>query len=436
MATVVPSTPLAGTHAVVVNWRDLEHSLAGGSERYAWEYATALREAGARVEFITARDRGQRRHDVREGIEVHRGGGAFTFYAFAAWSLLRRRRSVDVVVDPECGIPSFSPLYVRRSTAVVLVVHHVHQEQFTTYFPAPLARVGQWLEKVAMRRVYRRRRTVAVSESTRQEMLTQLDWAGPVGIIANGTTAPLVHPGEDDDASSAVLLAKDPDRLLVLGRLVPHKRVDLVLRAMHDLRDARPGLHLDVCGKGPELDRLQRIAADLGLTDRVTFHGYVAEATKQALLRRAGLHVCASDIEGWGQVVIEAAGYGIPTVARDVPGLRDSIRDGETGWLVPDSDDLDVVQARLTAAIGTALDDLAAPENRRLAFKASTTWAAGFSWSRMHHDAVDLVVDEHLALKAHKAHQARQGRPRHATRVSRTTSTTAAPAATAATTER
>lgn len=433
MTTVVPSTPLAGTHAVVVNWRDLEHSLAGGSERYAWEYATALRAAGARVEFITARDRGQRRHDVRDGIEVHRGGGAFTFYAYAAWSLLRRRRSLDVVIDPECGIPSFSPLYVRRSTAVVLVVHHVHQEQFETYFPAPLARLGQWLERSVMRRVYRRRRTVAVSESTRQEMLTQLDWDRPVSIIANGTTGPLGALEEDDVASTEVLLAKDPDRLLVLGRLVPHKRVDLILRAMHDLRDTRPGLHLDVCGKGPELDRLRRLAASLDLTDRVTFHGFVAEATKQALLRRAGLHVCASDIEGWGQVVIEAAGYGIPTVARDVPGLRDSIRDGETGWLVPDSDDLDVVQGRLTAAIGTALDDLGAPENRRLAFKASTTWAAGFSWSRMHHEAVDLVVDEHLALKAL---QARQGRPRHASRVSRTTSTTAAPAATAATTER
>ena len=433
MHPVAPSAPLTGTHAVVVNWRDLEHSLAGGSERYAWEYATALREAGARVEFITARDRGQRRHDLRDGIVIHRGGGAFGFYAFAAWSLLKRRRTLDVVIDPECGIPSFSPLYVRRSTAVVLVVHHVHQEQFTTYFPAPLARLGQWLERVAMRRVYRRRRTVAVSESTRDEMFTQLDWDSPVSIIGNGTTAPPVTPGDGDPASVEALLAKDPDRLLVLGRLVPHKRVDLVLRAMHALRDERPALHLDVCGKGPQLDRLRWIAADLDLADRVTFHGYVAEGTKQALLRRAALHVCASDIEGWGQVVIEAAGYGIPTVARDVPGLRDSIRDGETGWLVPDSDDLDVVQARLVGAVRTALDELEAPERRRQVFESRTTWAAGFSWSRMHHDAVDLVVDERQALQAL---QAVQGLPRHANRASSTSSVTAAPAVTAATTER
>ena len=50
-------------------------------------------------------------------------------------------------------------------------------------------------------------------------------------------------------------------------------------------------------------------------------------------LRRGRLHVCASDAEGWGQVVIEAAAYGVPTLARDVPGLRDSIRHGApVGW--------------------------------------------------------------------------------------------------------
>ncbi len=388
--------PLAGTRAVVVNWRDLEHSLAGGSERYAWEFAKALLAAGAEVEFITARDRGQARHGERDGIAIHRGGGAFGFYAFAAYSLLKRRRSLDIVIDPECGIPSFSPLYVARSTAVVLVVHHVHQQQFATYFPAPLARVGQWMERVAMPFIYRRRRTVAVSESTRDEMVTQLGWETSVEIIANGTSAPEAERGLGTDPTEA-LVDKDLDRMVVLGRLVPHKRVDLVLRALHALRDERPGLHLDVCGKGPELDRLRWIAADLDLADRVTFHGYVAEKTKEAILRRAALHVCASDIEGWGQVVIEAAGYGIPTVARDVPGLRDSIRDGETGFLVPDSEDLDEVEQRLTGAIRTALVELEASENQRLFIKACTTWASGFSWARMHHDAVDLVVDERRA---------------------------------------
>ncbi|WP_205474577.1 glycosyltransferase family 4 protein [Nocardioides sp. SYSU D00038] len=386
-----PTWPrLRGARVAVVNWRDLDHALAGGSERYAWELALALHEAGARVELITARDRHQARHEVRDGIAIVRGGGPFTYYAHAAWSLLRRRRHLDAVVDPECGIPSWSPLWVRRGTAVLLVVHHVHQEQFATYFPRPLALLGQLLERVAMRRVYRGRRTVAVSESTRTEMRAQLGWTGDIDILPNGTALPDV-----DDRVEDVVAAKDPDRVAVLGRLVPHKRVDLVLRAVHALRAERPALRLDVIGKGPEDERLRALAAALGIADRVTFHGFVPEEEKHALLRRAALHVCASDIEGWGQVVIEAAGHGVPTVARDVPGLRESIRDGATGWLVPDHPDLDVVGARLTDQLRTALRELAEPENTTLAVKACQTWASGFSWRRMR-DQARTVIEEEL----------------------------------------
>ncbi len=408
---------LVGTRAVVVNWRDLDHSLAGGSELYAWEFARALRDAGAEVEFVTARDHGQSRSDVREAISIRRGGGAFTFYAFAAWSLWRRRRSLDVVIDPECGIPTFSPLFVRRSTPVVLVVHHVHQEQFATYFPRPLARLGQWLEKSLMPRVYRGRRTVAVSSSTETEMRRQLGWTTPIEVIENGAGVP--------EADADGFFDKDPNRLVVLGRLVPHKRVDLVLGALAALRDERPDLTLDVCGKGPELERLQALAAELDLTDRVVFHGFVDEDTKSAILHRAGLHVTASDIEGWGQVVIEAAGHGVSTVARDVPGLRDSIRDGSTGVLVPDSADLAVVQHRLTEAVRGALDELDSPAERLRAYRDCQTWAAGFSWSRMRAEAVDLVVDE-LAVPGSDA----SASPVHPDTAPLFLATSAAPAAT------
>jgi len=379
-------SPLTGRRAVVVNWRDPWHSLAGGSERYAWEFARALRAAGVRVEFLTARERGQRAAEVRDGIEIRRAGGPFTFYAHAALKLLRRRRRLDIVVDPECGIPTFSPLFVRRDTAVVLVLHHVHQEQFRTYFPAPLAWLGRTLERVVMPRVYRGRATVAVSDSTRSEMRTQLGWEEPVGILGNGAMSAADPDGLAD--------AKDVDRLVVLGRLVPHKRVDLVLQTLHALRDERPGLHLDVCGKGPDRPRLEELTDGLGLTDRVTFHGYLSESAKEDLLRRAALHVCASDVEGWGQAVIDAAGYGVPTVARDVPGLRDSVRDGSTGWLVPDAADLEVVGARITDQVRAALRELEEPENLALTAKACHAWATAFSWPQMHEQARALVETE------------------------------------------
>jgi len=382
--------PLSGTRVVVVNWRDLDHALAGGAEIYAWQFARGLHEAGARVDFVTARDRGrgqaQTARETRDGIAVRRGGGPLTFYAFALLWLLRHRRRIDAVIDPACGLPSFSPLVVRRGTPSLLIVHHVHQAQFAVHFPAPVAAFGRWMERVAMRHVYRRQVTAAVSASTIAEMRTQLGWTGPVRILENGADLPAA--GAFDAA------AKDPDRIVVLGRLVAHKRVDLALAAVRRAQDhpqlrGRP-LRVDVIGHGPERDRLVAVAARLGLDAR--FHGFVPAAQKDALLAAASVHLCASDAEGWGQAVIDAAGHGLPTVARDVPGLRDSIRPGETGWLVRDSDDPTVVVDRLAAALAAALADAVDPATRTLRAQACRAWAGSFDWSRMRSRAADLTA--------------------------------------------
>lgn len=379
-------TGLAGRRVVVVNWRDLDHGRAGGAEIYAWHHARALREAGAEVRFVTGRDRGQAPLGERDGITIHRGGRRVGFNLFALGWLLRHRGTIDAVIDPACGVPSFSPLVVRRDTPVLLVVHHVHQDQFAVHFPAPVAAFGRWMERVAMRLAYRRHAVAAVSASTVEQMRTRLGWTGDIRVLANGTDLP---PYDVLDAA-----AKDPGRVVVLGRLVAHKRVDLVLEAVARLR-ARGSrdVRVDVVGQGPERDRLVAHAAALGIADRVTFHGYLSEEDKGRVLARAAVHVCGSDAEGWGQAVIDAAGWGVPTVARDVPGLRDSIRPGETGWLVPDHADHAVVADRLAHRLERALLAAAEPSARVLRAEACQAWARRHDWSRMRSDARDLTTE-------------------------------------------
>jgi glycosyltransferase involved in cell wall biosynthesis len=376
---------LVGARVVVANWRDLDHPLAGGSERYAWELARGLVEAGARVDFLTAREPGQARTERRDGITVVRRGGRLSYYLLAALWVLLRRRSLDVVVDMEAGIPLFSPLLVsRRRTAVMLVVHHVHLDQFGIYFPAPLARLGRFLEGRLMPTAYRDVQTIVVSESTRAALVERLRWRGPIVVLHNGNIRPrLVEVAAEDTV----------DRLVVLGRLPPHKRVDLVIRAVAALRRTRPALHLDVIGKGPDRDRLEALVRDLDAEKCVTFHGFLPEDRKGDLLAHARAHVCASGIEGWGQVVAEAAAYGVPTVARDVPGLRDSVRHERTGWLLPEPTlDLAATQARLLVGIDTALEELDDPERRAEISSACRTWAGQFDWETMRAGAVALVA--------------------------------------------
>lgn len=379
------SAVLEGKRVVVANWRCPEHSQAGGAERYAWEFSRALLAAGAEVDFLTAREPGQRRREFRDGITIRRGGGRFGYYAYAARFLLARRRQVGAVLDAASGIPEFAPLWVGRHVPVVLLMHHVHQDQFGAHFPPPLAAVGRALEGKVMPRLYRRRQALAVSESTRHEMVSRLGWTGPIDVLVNGADSP--RPLVVDAADTV-------DRLVVLGRLALHKRVDLVIRAVAALVGARPALHLDVVGTGPELERLQRLVDDLGVAKSVTLHGYLDEDSKADLLAHARLHVCASDAEGWGQVVIEAAAYGVPTVARNVPGLRGSVRPETTGWLVeePAEPDLITTQARLTIALEQALNELADNERRAEVADECRSWASRFSWEQMHAGAVRVLA--------------------------------------------
>lgn len=392
------STPaLRGRRVVLCNWRDPWHHRAGGSERYAWEFAIALRDAGADVEFLTARDRGQSHAADHDGIRVRRVGATYTFYAAALLRLLGTRlrgRAPDLVVDMDCGIPVFTPAVLSRRTPVVVVVHHVHQDQFLLTMRRPVADLGRLLERRVMPWAYRRSTTVAVSDSTVAEMRERLGWRGDVRVLHNGNDpAP--------EAAAGTGLDPAPHRVVVLGRVVAHKRVDLVVRALAEVRRRRPGVTLDVVGTGDELARLRDTVAELRLDEPVTLHGFLPEAEKSRVLSQAVLHVSASDAEGWGQVVLEAAAHGVPTLARDVPGLRDSIRDGETGWLLaepadgqapgPEASGADLV-ARLAEGIVTALDQLSDPVARGRIVEQCRAWAAEFSWERMRREAVDTVT--------------------------------------------
>ena len=121
--------------------------------------------------------------------------------------------------------------------------------------------------------------------------------------------------------------------------------------------------------------RLTALAAELGLGDVVTFHGFQPDEIRDELLRRAWLTMSTSHHEGWGLSIIEAAAYGVPTLALRVPGVRDSVVNGSTGWLV------DEVGQFGTAAI-LALRELADEDRAREITEACQVWARCFTWDR------------------------------------------------------
>ncbi|WP_422678120.1 glycosyltransferase family 4 protein [Blastococcus brunescens] len=264
-----------------------------------------------------------------------------------------------LVVDVQNGLPFASSLVTRRP--VVVLVHHVHREQWPIVFGRIGGAIGWWIESVVAPRLYRRSRYVTVSTATAEELVGLGIDADRLSVVGNGVE----QPPPVGSARSV-----DP-HLVVLGRLVPHKRVEHAIEVVARLRDRWPGLRLSVVGEGWWDAELRARAADLGVSDSVDFTGHVDEQTKHEELARAWVHLCPSIKEGWGLVVTEAGSHRVPTVGyRSAGGLRESVLDGRTGVLV---DDLDEMVA--------AVDGLLADENRRLAMgEAAARHAAAFSW--------------------------------------------------------
>jgi len=361
------TTGLDHLRIAIVNWRDPWHPETGGAERYAWEMACAFAQAGARVRFLTARPPGQARTETRDGVEIVRLGGRFTVYPRVLGWLLAHRWSFDAVLDCQNGIPFFTPLVLRRKVPVLCVVHHVHTAQFGVHFGRWMAGIGRVLEGPVARLVYRRHACVAVSPSTVTAMRERLGWTGDIYLVPNGTPKP--EAAAVDRASAR--------NLVWVGRLVPHKRPERLIPVAERMR-MRPENDrqaVDVVGHGPATGPLAAMAAAGGLDGVFRLRGFMAEQAKQALVAGSIAHLNTSQGEGWGLCVLEAASFGVPTVAYDVDGLRDAVRNGETGWLVKDGE-------QLADVVDRALKELGDPGRRQEVAAACRQWARQFDWGR------------------------------------------------------
>jgi glycosyltransferase involved in cell wall biosynthesis len=213
--------------------------------------------------------------------------------------------------------------------------------------------------------VYRGVPTVAVSGSTRDDLVDRGLDGDDIEVIPNGVDVTRYAP------DPAVSRTAQPT-LLYLGRLRKYKRVDLVIEAVARLAAEGLEVELLVGGTGDASEELHDLAGLLGVGDQVRFLGWVTDEQKLELMRSSWLHVLTSPKEGWGITVVEAAACGTPSVASDAPGLRESVRDGETGLLVPHED----VDA-LAAAVRALVSD---PERREAMGRRARAFAETLSW--------------------------------------------------------
>jgi glycosyltransferase involved in cell wall biosynthesis len=353
---------LRGKQIVFLSWRDSRNPEGGGAERYLDVIAAGLVERGCRVTIFCAAHAAAPPDETVHGVRFIRRGSKLSVYLEGIRALRRGELGEpDLVVDVQNGLPFFTKLATRAP--VVVLVHHVHREQWPVVYPGMTGRLGWWIERRFAPWLYRHAQYVAVSRATRDE-LRELGVRGPrIAVVHNGTE-PYIAVGAGKSSSPAIA---------VVGRLVPHKQVEQAMDSAVALRDEFPDLRLHVVGTGWWEAKLHEYAAARDAGDLVVFEGHVDEVRKHAVYERAWVLALPSLKEGWGLVVGEAGMHRTPTVAyRAAGGTRESIADGRSGLLVDSPDEF-------TDALRTLLRD---PAERMRLGAGALAMSHSYSWAQ------------------------------------------------------
>lgn len=347
---------------LVVNWQDRENPNGGGAEEHLHQVFGRLARRGHQVTLLCSGWEGCATTALIGGIDVHRTGGRYTFNLAAPLYCQRHLADqvFDVAVEDLNKVPMLAPMWSGARNGLLLV-HHLFGA--TAFREAnPLLATATWLFERIIPVVYRGLPCVAVSRSTREDLGRRGLDPSRIAVIRNGVELEGLGPAS----------TRYPDPTVVyLGRLKRYKRVDLVLSAVARLREGGTRVKMIVAGKGDARPALEETARRLGIEDSVHFAGFVPDEQKRELLSRSWVHALTSPKEGWGITSIEASACGTPTVASDSPGLRETVRHGETGLLVPHGD---------VAALAAALGRILQPGTRDRMGRAARTMAERYTW--------------------------------------------------------
>src|SRR5580693_3802386 len=216
----------------MVAWRDLDDPEAGGSELHAHMIAARWAAAGLDVTFRTSAVPGAPAALTRDGYRVLRQSGRYAVFPGAAWEGIRMgHRPGDALVEIWNGMPFLSPVWYRGPRIVLL--HHVHAEMWGMVLPPTLARMGNLVERRLAPRFYRSSRVVTLSDSSRHEIVDLL------GLRDDRVT--VAPPGVDERYSPGGQRLATP-LVVAVGRLVPVKRFDVLIRSLVALKADFPAL--------------------------------------------------------------------------------------------------------------------------------------------------------------------------------------------------
>src|SRR3989338_2713934 len=369
-----------GKNILIYNWRDIRHIWSGGAELYIHEIAKRLTAEGHQVFVFCGNDGKSKSIENIDGVTIIRKGGFFTVYIWAfIYYLFRFKGKFDVIIDSENGIPFFTPIYA--GIPIICLIHHVHQDIFRNNLGFPLSSIASILEGKVMPFLYRNKRIVTVSASSKED----LEKLG-LGIKAK---IDIIHPGVN--IKEYLPQEKTPfPSLIYLGRLKPYKTVETAIYALAHLIQKIPEIELVIAGEGESRRELERLSKNLHLEKNIKFTGKISEKEKNSLLARSWVMIQPSSMEGFGISAIEANAAGTPVVAANVPGLRNSVKNPHSGILVPWGN-----PSKFAEKIELIISN---DKFRSELETGAREWALNFSWERSANEFLKIISEETRAV--------------------------------------
>lgn len=366
--------PIKGKRILIFNWRDTKHLYAGGAEEYIHELAKRWVKEGNIVNIFCGNDGNSPRNETIDGVRIIRRGGFYFVYVWAfIYYILRFRGRFDIIIDSQNGVPFFTPLFVKEKNFCLMF--HVHQKVFQKSLSKPLAIIASLIEKRFMPWTYRKTNFITISESSKKDMIKLGIAEDRISVVFPGVDLKKLKPAEKSEKPT----------VLYLGRLKEYKSVDLFIKSAKKVVSKIPNAQFIIAGDGEERINLVRLSRRLGLRNKVKFLGKVTEEEKVQLYQKAWVFVNPSYMEGWGMTSIEANACGTPVIASDVPGLRDSVNNPETGYLVKYGDTKDFAKK--------IIDLLTDNKKREYMSKMSIQWAKSFDWKASAGKSLNLIYE-------------------------------------------
>lgn len=362
---------------LIINWQDISNPMAGGAEVHLHEIFKRIAAMGHQITLLCCEYNNCKKNENIDGINIIRKGkrNFFNFIVPSEYKRLIKQNSYDIVIDDINKIPFYTPFFVKLP--LLVISHHFFGKSIFNQSGIIAGSYVYITEKI-IDLVYKKQKFTVVSQSTLDEFIERGFNKDNFTIIPNAI---------DHNLFPFKAIEKAEPNITYFGRLKKYKSVDHIVHAFSKLAVKYPDLKLNIAGTGDFRGELENIVAGFGLSKRVKFWGFITDEQKLELLSNSYCVINPSIKEGWGITNIEANACGTPVISSNVPGLRDSVLKGESGFLYEYGNIDDMV-----SKISLILDD---NELRNKINSSSIDWAKKFDWDKsagMMEELIEQVV--------------------------------------------